>query len=478
MALSILAAGGDPTRLEVKGEKVPIDLVAEFTYNRGEKASLGKQGINGWLWALILLDSMRYEIPESAFYQREDMIQEILSLQKISGGFALAGETADPDITAMTIQALSPYYESETQYTYFRVADQQTVTGTVRQAVDEALAFLSLLQLDTGDFRSFGNPNSQTSMQVVIALTSIGLDPQTLNEFIKGGNTLVNGMLRYRMPDGGFSHMLPASVSNGKASEQALCAVAALIRQKRGEGTFYDFRPASVDTQQRVKDSSVDSGYIVMLVAAVILFPILLITSIALIRKKKWIPLVVLLVAALAVGWFFYRLDIQSPDDFFLENTEVISPGSRTAFIRIDCSAILEDPKRIPTHLSDFRILPEDGVILPETEYLLPEGATAFDLLMKAVRYQKIQIDFRGNPENRTGAVYVRSIGHLYEFACGPLSGWLFKVNDEFSDNDSSKTVLEDKDRVEWIYTCDLGRDIGNEFKDESREISNQTGGS
>ncbi len=83
-----------------------------------KSASLGKQGINGWIWGLIALDSMRYEIPSDAFYTRDDIIKEILSRQLPSGGFTLSGTQPDPDITAMALQALAPYCESEKEYIY------------------------------------------------------------------------------------------------------------------------------------------------------------------------------------------------------------------------------------------------------------------------------------------------------------------------------------------------------------------------
>ena len=112
IALAVLAAGGDPTSFGTDGDGQPIDLIADGTYNRGRQTSLGRQGINGWIWGLIALDSMRYELPDDAFYTREDILLEILCRQLADGGFALSGSAADPDITAMAVQALAPYYNT------------------------------------------------------------------------------------------------------------------------------------------------------------------------------------------------------------------------------------------------------------------------------------------------------------------------------------------------------------------------------
>lgn len=68
ISLAILAMGGDPTRIGADENGSPIDLIADGTYDRGKTVSLGRQGITGWVWGLIALDAMRYEIPDGAYY--------------------------------------------------------------------------------------------------------------------------------------------------------------------------------------------------------------------------------------------------------------------------------------------------------------------------------------------------------------------------------------------------------------------------
>lgn len=266
IALSVLASGGDPRALGTDESGAPIDLIADGTYNRGFVTPLGRQGINGWIWGLIALDSMRYEVPENAYYSREDIIIEILRAQLADGGFALSGKTADPDITAMALQALAPYYNSERSYTYKRRATGSERTCKVREVVDEAVQRLSELQLDTGDYMSWGTENVESTDQVTVALCCLGIDPLTDERFIKNGNTLLDGILRYRMPDGGFVHSYtydsdnPTSLpdkSNTMASEQTLYTMAALSRQGLGERTLYDFRPEqSSALRERISDLS------------------------------------------------------------------------------------------------------------------------------------------------------------------------------------------------------------------------------
>ena len=81
ISLAVLASGGNPRRM---GENGDIDLIADGTYNRVDgkgNGILGKQGINGFIWGLIAVDSMQYEVPENAYYSRDDMILNILNRQ-------------------------------------------------------------------------------------------------------------------------------------------------------------------------------------------------------------------------------------------------------------------------------------------------------------------------------------------------------------------------------------------------------------
>ncbi|MDD7092917.1 MAG: prenyltransferase/squalene oxidase repeat-containing protein [Eubacteriales bacterium] len=269
ISLAVAASGGDPTSIgEYNGE--PIDLIADGTYNRGLTASPGRQGINGWIWALISLDSKRYEVPENAFHQRQDFIVEILQKQLEDGGFALSGKVSDPDITAMAVQALAPYYNSEIVYEYtsekIKKADEDGTSvyiqcqKSVRQVVDECVAWLSSVQAEDGDFYSWGMQNVESTCQVVVALTSLGIDPLMDERFITdSGNTLLDGILKYRLDNGGFVHSFtydpdnPTSLpdeANEMASHQSLYTLVALWRNQNGMRTLYDMRPEFTDKQK------------------------------------------------------------------------------------------------------------------------------------------------------------------------------------------------------------------------------------
>lgn len=245
IALAYLASGGDATN--VGG----ADLIADGTYDRGKTVDLGAQGINGLIWGLITLDSMKYDVPNNAREQRADIIERIISLQLANGGFSFDQKEADVDITAMALTALAPYYNDEKIYSYHQQKTTKKIKTTVYDATERALTWLSKQQKKDGDFKSGGISNLESTAQVVVALTSLHIDVEQDTRFIKNGHTLIDGMLKYELPEGGFMHAKtynkdnPSSrpdEANSMASEQALYALVALYRQETNQRTLYDLR--------------------------------------------------------------------------------------------------------------------------------------------------------------------------------------------------------------------------------------------
>ena len=165
---------------------------------------------------------------------------------------------------------------------------------------------------------------------------------------------------------------------------------------------------------------------------------------------------IVLLVAVVING-----TNIQSVDEYYLTHIDDITPDSETVTISIRCDTILQNYGDLDPALRSDEFVPPDGVILPVTEYELIEGDTVFSVLKRAVREKKIQMEYQGADGNGYKTVYVQGIHHLYEFSCGPLSGWMYRVNGEFPNKGCSDYELKDGDVIEWVYTCDLGQDIG-----------------
>lgn len=150
---------------------------------------------------------------------------------------------------------------------------------------------------------------------------------------------------------------------------------------------------------------------------------------------------------------------IQSVDDYYLTHIDDITPDSQTVTVSIRCDTVFDNWDKLDDNLKYEKYVPQSGAILDDYKMVLRKGDTVYDVLNRAVRHHKIHMEcvYSAN----YGSVYVQGINNLYEFSCGELSGWMYRVNGVFPNYGCSKYVLKGGDVVEWVYTCDLGRDVG-----------------
>lgn len=96
---------------------------------------------------------------------------------------------------------------------------------------------------------------------------------------------------------------------------------------------------------------------------------------------------------------------------------------------------------------------PQGRTYLDRTSYTLAANATVYDLLRKT----GLEITTAGSGSG----VYIKAIEGLAEFDQGAGSGWMYCVNGVFPELSCGAYVLSDGDDVEWLYTRDLGDDVG-----------------
>lgn len=219
MALS--AIGKDPTK--VGG----VDLVGAYSANGF--SWIKKQGLNGPVFALIALDTYNYKTSDATI--RQQCVDYILQAELANGGWALSGTTADPDMTAMALQALANYADNP----------------DVKDAAERGFAALSSIQKDNGGYASWGSVNSESIAQVIVACTAWGIDPSTDSRFVKSGGSTVDALLEFYVPDGkGFAHVLETTGGyaggevNAMATDQACYALVAYDRFVNNKNALYD----------------------------------------------------------------------------------------------------------------------------------------------------------------------------------------------------------------------------------------------
>ena len=131
--------------------------------------------------------------------------------------------------------------------------------------------------------------------------------------------------------------------------------------------------------------------------------------------------------------------------------------------LSVTCKTLLSDISRLD---ESKRGLVGDGVIFAEKQVEFEEGESVFDLLLREMKENKIHLEFVNTPVY--DSVYIEGIGNIYEFDAGELSGWMYKVNGEFPNYGCSKYILKNGDKVEFVYTCDLGKDVGGHYAENN----------
>ncbi len=440
---------------------------------------------------------------ESANFDAEKLISQILSMRKADGGWAVMGAYSDTDVTAMAVQALAPYVGTK---------------GEVKEAVDGAVRLLTEKQSPDGDFTGFGSDNPESTAQVIIALTALGTDPLTDERFIKNGNTVLSGLLKYRRADGSFSHVYGGE-ENTSATYQALLALVALKRFYEGRSALYIFdggihtedttetpaptpeiaagatdptvtsaptvtptvTPTATPTATTTATPTVtqeaatlrvtpekeamhgdtflggNSGQLKIFVLCGILFlsaAVCLVLFLRGRRNPKNYIFVGLVCVALCILTYFTEFspekDYYSGKASYKEN----AVGKVTVTIRCDTISNIANEDHIP----------KDGVILPVTEYSIEEGDTVYDILIEAAKEHGISVENRGSASGAHGMIYIAGINYLYEQQFGELSGWIYHVNGISPSYGCGDYTLSDGDVIEWLYTRDLGRDLGENF--------------
>ena len=142
------------------------------------------------------------------------------------------------------------------------------------------------------------------------------------------------------------------------------------------------------------------------------------------------------------------------------EDQEVDKGTSYTCTFSIECSTILNNLDMLDP--DKLEMVPSGGVILSKTTVTFYEGESVFDVLQRVCKEKGIHMEAAWTPIYNSA--YVEGIHNLYEFDCGALSGWMYKVNGWYPNYGSSRYQLKDGDVVEWRFTCDLGNDIGGGY--------------
>lgn len=395
--------------------------------------SLGKLGVMSYIFGLHLATNGFAPDDITA----DEIVDTLLTLRRADGGFSVVGDTSDVDVTAMALQALAPY------------SDRSDVSTTI----DACLTLLSEKQTENGGFYAYGVENPESAAQIIVTLCTLGIDPLEDERFIKNGNTALDAILRFRLENSGFSHVMGEN-ENANATMQVFLAMTALDHFHKGGNSLYVLENTdSLAYLEGASESPVirETGSYRLPVILVIIGLALLICLLLFLFKKRspksFLTVGIVAIAAILIVLF---TDFQSADSYYNGTSQTKANAIGTVTLSIRCDVIKDQ---------DSPYIPKNGVILETTTFEIEDGDTVYDILAEATRSHKIHMETKGVDE----LVYVEGIAYLYELQFGDLSGWIYSVNGKTASVGCGTHTLSDGDIIEWHYTLNLGKDISED---------------
>lgn len=239
--IGVCAAGKDPRNFGgmnlvdiLKGTMLDNGHFADSVVDNKTGKPVGEDLINAHIFGIIALHCAGEPIPN-----RDKCLEWLEKQQHKDGGFTWDVKyfddpadydlvESDVDMTAAGLMALAILGEDETN-----------------PVVERAIEFLKKKQLDNGGFYSWGAENPESCAWVIQALTLLGQDPMGPEWTKPSGGNAVSAMLRFQLPDGGFTHVLNEEdnlpiYDSGISTYEALYAMADAYNGKAAYDMLYE----------------------------------------------------------------------------------------------------------------------------------------------------------------------------------------------------------------------------------------------
>ena len=383
------------------------------------------QGVNSLAFAVIALNSKPYYGIDIT-----PLLTALLDVQHGDGGWGLTA-TSTVDMTAMTIQALAPYYGKD---------------AAITAAVDNALTWLNGRTIT----------DAEGNAQVIVAIASLGLNAESY----------VDALLTfYDETSGGFKR---TGFVDLMSTEQAAYALVAYDRYLNGKSAIYDMS----DLGTPPPTPPVDDVDAVNNTATALTWSIIGVGNTAPDDVRSNLNLPTIGEDGVTIAW-------SSDNTAYISNTGVVTrPGYAEGNKTVTLTATVTKGSAVSTVTFTLTVEAQNApsgiityakisvidegatgnqtrVYFDEEQLILNDGETAFSLLLRT------GLDIRTATYSQYTGVYVEAINGFGEFDDGPLSGWMYKVNGVFPDYSASLYTLKNGDVVEWIYTRNLGDDVG-----------------
>lgn len=503
LILALTALGEDATEFTGSNGRVYNLVSPLFDKTSSGTYRVSEQGNNGTAFALIALDSGSYYKDATGNAAREAWIKTLHTNQHSNGAWNIDGDHPgdNVDTTAMVVQALAPYYASNTD---------------AKDAVDKAVGWLSAQYQLRGDYGS-----SESAAQVIVALSALG-DAKTYSRFQYNGISVLSNFLSYAdETTGGFLHVKVdpstggAGTVNQMSSEQAAYTLVAYDRYVNGSKRLYDMSDvvkrenASVqeviDMIKRIGDVD-ESSYNAIAEARNAY------NKLSAADKEKVTNYNTLTAAETSYKAILKQKQIDQYkalkahyDDLLSDKTKKYGTAAKKKLASIlqqaqtdmnaaeSCERVTAIYEKAITDLDavkpgdievTFRLigaleatqdvdlttdsyLPEYVTWVPTKTYALQENATVYDLFTEAMSDAGLR--YIGAESNYVSTIYAPSClgGYtLSEFTNGKKSGWMYTVNGTHPNQGLKNWTLNDNDVVVWHYVNDYSHEVADWFND------------
>lgn len=338
--------------------------------------------------------------------------------------------TWGPDAAAPMVLALAPYANRT----------------TVKNAIDEAIAVITSTQKENG---SMYNSASSTGLSLA-AYAAVGINPATVKHSVSGKNA-VEGLMAYvSSSKDGFK-----PTSNSFGTEQGLRGLIAVYAKQADEAyLLYDF------SGQKLIPAEATPSWAENCAVRFDLTP-----ANANVEVKKDGTVQTAYKAGcydLAEGEYTYLVTCKGyaeKEGTFTVTQEDVQAGTMCIEVKLSRVSGGADAETITVSISVVN--PKGGYFIAKRTLHVEAGMTAAELLLDV----GLDVVCVNNPQY---GFYVESINGVGEFDEGSGSGWMYKVNSEFPEYSAEQYVLSEGDFVQWVYTRDIGEDVGNKFRGSS----------
>lgn len=116
--------------------------------------------------------------------------------------------------------------------------------------------------------------------------------------------------------------------------------------------------------------------------------------------------------------------------------------------VEIRCDTLLQPGTKLKSGLEKY--IPEDGVILKETEVDATDQQSVLEVTRDACKANDIGFVYKGEAYGETG--YVQGIDNIFEKDAGKTSGWMYHLDGEALNDPASSAKVKDKSKILWYY--------------------------